>query len=64
MLSVNSSKVIKTISPIIVPKIREIILTHHLLFDLRNHKPASIINKYFATVSFTCKTSGKKMTDK
>jgi len=42
----------------------ETILNHHLFRDLRIHRPASIINKYFATVAFTCKTSGKKMTDK
>jgi len=64
MLSVNSSKAIKIKSPIIVPKMREIRLIHHLLFDLINHKPTNSIYKYFATVSFTCKTSGRKIMDK
>lgn len=64
MLSVNSSKAMKTKIPITVPKMRETRLTHHLLFDLINHKPTNSIYKYFATVSFTCKTSGRKIMDK
>jgi len=45
---------------IIRAKRKEIRLIHHLFFDLIPQMPTGITNKYFATVSFTFITSGRK----